>query len=141
MLLHRCPGVRSGEHQATRLLHRCKGGKAGRDYHVVVDRFHAAAREIDLVPEAGPFRIAQKVLPPLLMRKRAGPLLQRLDIAPVLSHAGVRREEEGGEILMREQSVRPRGHRLADGWSQLHHSPQSPAPVDPQPEIDHDQSG
>src|SRR6516225_7158735 len=72
---------------------------------VIVNGLHSAAHEVSLMPKPGPTRVAQELLPPLLMRQGANPPFQRLKIAPVLPHPGMQREEREQEILMVEQSI------------------------------------
>src|SRR5882757_8231554 len=82
-----------GEHRATGWLGGCEAGQAGRPGHVVVDGVDATAHEVRLVPEAGTTGVLEEVLPPLPVRLRTSPPLQAVEVAPVLPHADVNRNE------------------------------------------------
>src|SRR5690348_9593737 len=47
------------EHRAAGRVHRGEGGEAAALRDVVVDRLHAAAQQVGLVPEAGAAAVAQ----------------------------------------------------------------------------------
>jgi hypothetical protein len=74
--------------------------------HVDVDRLDLPAAGVGLVPEAGATPVLQKLLPPLLVRQRPRPALQGVEVASVLPHACVRREQREQQVLVEQQTVR-----------------------------------
>ena len=85
-----CPAARR-EHRAASGPNRGKAGEANLWLDVVVDRLHATAHEVGLVPKACSTRVFEEPLPPELVRVGAGPPLQALKVPPVLAHTEVRR--------------------------------------------------
>src|SRR5207249_2016173 len=67
--------------------------------HVWVDGFHPTSHEVGLVPEACASGVGQEALPPYVVRFRAGPAFERVEVTPVLPHAAVRREQREYEVL------------------------------------------
>jgi len=67
-------------------------------------------------PEAGAAGIAHEVLPPFLMRKGARPGFERFEIAPVLAHAHVQREEGRKDAPSPPACCRNGG---VDAWPEL----------------------
>src|SRR5579872_4120083 len=80
-------------HAPARHGSRSKAQKAGVANHVVVYGLHAAALEVGLVPEARAARIAQELSPPAAVGLGARPGFERIEIAPVLAHSEVGREQ------------------------------------------------
>ena len=81
------------EHGSASRCCRCKREKTGCLDHVDVNGLHAAAHEVCLVPEPRSARVAHEAAPPFTMRCGTRPSLQRVEIAPVLAHPGMRREQ------------------------------------------------
>src|SRR5688572_14702314 len=106
-----CGALTGREEAAVRRLRRRKLQEPRLRHHVVVHRLHAAAHEVRLVPEAGAAGIAEKTLPPVAVRLRPRPTLERIEVAPVLTHSRVRWEQRPEEILVKQEAVR----LLADG--------------------------
>src|SRR5262249_45303090 len=75
------------------------------------DRFEAAAAEVRLVPERRAAPVTQVVAPPLPVGQCLRPNLERFEVAPVLTHAGVRRVVAVDEPLVQQQPVRLLGDR------------------------------
>ncbi len=61
--------------------------------HLVVDRLHATAHQVRLMPEPSAPSIFQELLPPLPVWVRASPPLQAVEVSPVLPHADVGRKQ------------------------------------------------
>jgi hypothetical protein len=101
--------------------------------HVVEDRFHAAPHEVGLVPEPGAGRVAQEVLPPLLMRQLSGPALQGIEVAPLLPHPDVRRYKGVHQVLVEQKAVGTFAHSGLDLASGLEHLDQASHLVDRMP--------
>ena len=57
------------------------------------------------MPEARPAGVAQEPAPPFLVRERAGPALERVEVAPVLAHTGVGRAQGVPQRLVPEEPV------------------------------------
>jgi hypothetical protein len=98
--------VPGGEHRSTGGLERRELSEAQAARHVVADRLHAAAHEIRFVPEAGSAGRPQEVSPPLPMQWRTGLRLQFVEVAPILTHAEVQRDQRNDEILVEQEPVR-----------------------------------
>src|SRR5699024_990596 len=82
-----------GEHGTTRTALRRKLQETDILRHIDVNRFHAAAHAIGLVPETRAARIAQELPPPVAVRLGARPGFQRVEILPLLAHADVRQQQ------------------------------------------------
>src|SRR5437667_11726264 len=67
--------------------------RAKRLVEAIIDEFESAFAAVGLVPEIGPAGIAEKGRPPVMMRKFTRPFFQRVEIAPILPHAGMRRDQ------------------------------------------------
>src|SRR4051812_31619279 len=141
----RRPGSRSGgtassrEHRAARGRRRGEREKSSRLDHIVVDGFHAAAHEVRFVPEAGPARVSEKLAPPFAMRVGPRPSLQRIEVAPVLAHAGVRWKHRKQKILVKQQAIRPCLDGIRNPGTKAEYSFQPVHAVDAHPEIDDDE--
>src|SRR5579872_198617 len=110
--MSRCrPGARA-EHWASCSHHRRKAHESDPRSNVVIDGLHSSAMEVGFVPEACASRILQELLPPLPMGIGTRPLHQRIQIAPVLAHAGMHGEQRKKKILVAQEAI---GLRLYGG--------------------------
>src|SRR5208337_706866 len=114
-----------GKHAAARRHRWCEFHEPQWIGKVIVYCLHAAAHEVSLVPKAGAARVAQEVLPPLLMGQRASPSLDRFEVPPILAHPGVWRQQGKDEVLMEEKTVRFQIDRFPDHRSQCQQGSQA----------------
>src|SRR3954452_19340863 len=85
--------------------------------------------------------VAHELLPPLAVRLGAGPALEALEVAPVLTRAGVRRKQRPGEILVEQQPVRLGLPRLLDLRAQAEEPQHAAGAPDAHAEVDDDKVG
>src|SRR5271166_6616793 len=93
------------ESRTAGLLHRSETRHSD-PRHVIVNRFHATAHQIGLMPESRSAGIFQELLPPLPVGLRTGPTLQAFQVSPVLPHAEMGWKQRPDEILVQQEAVR-----------------------------------
>ena len=120
-------------------MRRRKFQKAQLYWQIVVNRLHAAAHKIGLVPETRSARIPQKLFPPRAMRLRPRPFFQRLKISPVLPHCKVRRKKRHHHRFVQQQSIRFRCHRVRNLRPESQQRLYTTQRIYAHPQIDHHQ--
>src|SRR5262249_3465324 len=99
------------------------------------------AAVVGLVPKAGAARVPEKVLPPYTVRVGASPLHEGVDVAPVLAHADMHREQGIDYVFVAEEAVGLGCSRICELWAESEESLDSGKAIDAHTEIDDDKIG